>query len=268
VKKLILINLILFSSSAILLCSVLDLSFVDEISTVLTNKELSNLVIYVENIEQELICESFSNELENSIMQKIIQDNNNINLVERDELKKVENELLLQCNGMFDDENVVYLGHLTGAQAILNIKYTVLDDSILLDIRTIDVGKGELLYANNVYINLIEKFEELLTNSVYHFYATGIGQEPDDVNLSKSIKKQMAKRVAIAQSYRNLLEKVKGALVSSITEIDNFTIDEDRITIQSKGYLENAEVIDVKELEQGVIQVTTILKISRKEMKK
>lgn len=260
-KKLILFNLILFSSSAILFCSVLDLSFLDNISDALANKELSNLVIYVENIEQELICESFSDYLENIIMQKIIQNYSNITLVERNELKKVENELLLQCNGLFDDESVVYLGHLTGAQAMLNIKYTILDDEVLLNMKTIDIEKGEVLYINNEKLTINEEIQNMLKDSVFHFYATGIGQEPDNAKLSKTMKRQMAKRVAVANSYRNLIEIVKGAYVKSITKIDNMTIDEDKITIESEGYLANAEVVETNELEDGVYQVKTLLEL-------
>ena len=149
-KKYILIALYL-NLTIILLSLELNLDFLCKVQTILSNKELTNLVIHIENSEQYLHCKTFSDFLTNNISHKIITECSSIKLIERDDFNLIEDELLLQCNGLFDDESVVYLGHLTGAQAILSIKYTVSDNNIELTIKTIDIEKGEVLYVNNEF---------------------------------------------------------------------------------------------------------------------
>jgi len=266
-NKKIIFTLLLLSFSVIIFSSDFDLSFLGNINNILKNEELSNLAIYVENTEQNLKCKPFSDYLSINISEKIINDCNYINLVERDDLNLIEDELLLQCNGLFDDENAVFLGHLIGAQAMLFVKYTILNNAIQCSNRVFNIETGEILFTHSFELILNDKLKEMMNTSVYYFYATGIGQEPDNVNLSKSMKRQMAKRVAKANSYRNLLEIVKGASISSRTEIDNMTIDEDKIIIQSQGHLANAEVVETKELEEGVYQVKTLLRLPQNELR-
>ncbi|MBL7086881.1 MAG: hypothetical protein ISS28_07305 [Candidatus Cloacimonetes bacterium] len=231
----------------------------------LNENNLQRITIKVKNNDSLFICEQFSEYLENELTKQIIKKCANIKIVERKNLNDIMEEQKLQLSGLFDEETAISIGYLSGAQAIIPISYSITNGKIFITGKAINTETGEIIISFNEYISITPRIDEILQQGEYIFYADGFGQAPNSPDLTELIKKQMAKRAALADSYRNLIEKIKGNYLNSHTETENFTLVEDKITLIGSGYLKNAEVIDVKYLTDGSVKLKVLLVISKKE---
>jgi len=68
-------------------------------------------------------------------------------IIEREQLNKVLDEIKLTQSGIVDTSNVKLLGNMVGADAIVLGSITKLGDDLRLDIRIVDVDSGLILTA-------------------------------------------------------------------------------------------------------------------------
>lgn len=85
---------------------------------------------------------------------------------------------------------------------------------------------------------------------------TAVGTGAPNPGMAPAQARLMARRAAITDARRNLLEMVKGVQVASQTTVANFMTQSDVITSQVNGYLQGAEVINEQELPDGSVEVT------------
>lgn len=83
---------------------------------------------------------------------------------------------------------------------------------------------------------------------------TGSGAAP--ANGSPAQKRMMAKRAAIADGYRQLVETVKGVNVDAETTVENFITSSDVIRTKVSGMVQGARVISEKFTPDGGYEVT------------
>ncbi len=264
--KIIIIIFVFFIITTSLIANTDDLLFVNNICLKLNENNLQRITIKVKNGDSLFICKQFSEYLENELTKQFLKKCADIKIVERKILNDIIEEQKLQLSGLYDDETAIRIGYLSGAQSIIPMDYSIINGKVFLTGKAIDVETGEIIKSFNEFISMNPRINEILQQGKYLFYANGFGQAPNDPSLTESIKKQMAKRAAIADSYRNLIEKIKGTYLNSHTEIENFTLIDDKITLTASGYLKNAEVIDTKYLPEGSVKVKVLLEMSKKEL--
>lgn len=68
--------------------------------------------------------------------------------------------------------------------------------------------------------------------------------------------KLMAKRAAVIDAQRNLIEKIYGIQVDSGTRVKDFIAKDDQISGKVKGFIKNAEIISESYSKDGVYKVT------------
>lgn len=92
-----------------------------------------------------------------------------------------------------------------------------------------------------------------MNNSVETIIAEGYGRMP--VNMPAGSAKVLARRAAVTDAQRNLLESVKGVAVDSDTTVENFMLKSDIIHTKVNGIITGARVIS-EESQDGVYRVT------------
>jgi hypothetical protein len=65
----------------------------------------------------------------------------------------------------------------------------------------------------------------------------------------------MARRAAMSDARRNLLEQIQGASVSSSTTVQNFMTQNDTIQTRVQGLVQNATVVDEQQMPDGTYRV-------------
>lgn len=93
--------------------------------------------------------------------------------------------------------------------------------------------------------------------------ATGIGFPPKE-SASALHAQKMAKRAALGVAQRNLLEAFKAVRVDSTTFIKNYTVASDDIRVSVEGYVENAKIVQEREVEKGAWEITLEMKLTGK----
>jgi formylglycine-generating enzyme required for sulfatase activity len=77
-------------------------------------------------------------------------NSNSFNIIEREQLAKVLNEIKLTHSGIVDESSVKIIGRMIGANAIVLGSITKLFEEIRLDIRLVDVESGLILTADSI----------------------------------------------------------------------------------------------------------------------
>lgn len=85
--------------------------------------------------------------------------------------------------------------------------------------------------------------------------ASGIGYPPPDP-LNSTQARLLARRAVQSVAYRNLLEAFKAIRVDSTTTVKNYVTTSDEIQVRVSGMVEDAKVIQERELEKGGYEVT------------
>lgn len=100
--------------------------------------------------------------------------------------------------------------------------------------------------------------EESKTNGVNErivvFKVTGKGMAPESA-LRRGEAIILGERSAVLDGYRQLLEKLKGALVDTYSKRDGTIIDMDVITSEAQSYLKGVKILDTKKDEYDVFSV-------------
>jgi hypothetical protein len=91
--------------------------------------------------------------------------------------------------------------------------------------------------------------------------ATGIGAPPADAaNMAQA--RMMAKRAAILDARRNLLEITQGVQVDSMTIVKNAIVQSDIIRSSVEGVIRNAQIIDTAYMSDGSVEVTVVMRMN------
>ncbi len=95
---------------------------------------------------------------------------------------------------------------------------------------------------------------------VVTFYVIGKGLEPENA-LSKGEAVLMAERAAVADGYRQLVEKISGVYVDALTRAGYGAVDQDRIVTRTQSWLRGVEVLEIRKSEYGVTEAQMQLSI-------
>lgn len=85
--------------------------------------------------------------------------------------------------------------------------------------------------------------------------ATGIGLPPSMAGNAAQAG-VMARRAAIVDGYRNLLEKVGGVRVEAATTVRNYVLENDMVKTNISGLVQGARIVNEQALPDGSYQVT------------
>lgn len=96
---------------------------------------------------------------------------------------------------------------------------------------------------------------------VVTFYVIGKGLEPENA-LTKGEAVIMAERAAVADGYRQLVEKVRGVYVDAFMKAGRGTVNHDMIQIHTQSWLRGAEIMEVSQGEYGITSARLRLRIN------
>ncbi|MCP3876311.1 MAG: hypothetical protein GY699_24620 [Desulfobacteraceae bacterium] len=102
---------------------------------------------------------------------------------------------------------------------------------------------------------------EVDDHKVVTFFVIGKGLEPENA-LTKGEAVLMAERAAVADGYRQLVEKVRGVYVDAFMRAGRGTVDYDTIQVHTQSWLRGTEVMEVNEGEYGITNVRMRLRIN------
>lgn len=102
---------------------------------------------------------------------------------------------------------------------------------------------------------------EVDDHKVVTFFVIGKGLEPEDA-LSKGEAVLMAERAAVADGYRQLVEKVRGVYVDAFMRAGRNTVDYDTIQVHTQSWLRGTEIMEISEGEYGITNVRMRLRIN------
>lgn len=98
-------------------------------------------------------------------------------------------------------------------------------------------------------------------HKVVSFYVTGKGLEPENA-LTKGEAVLMAERAAVADGYRQLVEKVRGVYVDAFMKAGRGTVNHDEIQIHTQSWLRGTEVMEITQGEYGITNARLRLRIN------
>jgi hypothetical protein len=100
-----------------------------------------------------------------------------------------------------------------------------------------------------------------VNEKVVTFQVVGKGLEPENA-LTKGEARLMAERAAIADGYRQLVEKLRGVYVQAYMKAGRGTVDQDIIETHTQSWLRGAEVMDITQKEYGITAARLRLRIN------
>ena len=98
-------------------------------------------------------------------------------------------------------------------------------------------------------------------HKVVTFYVTGKGLEPENA-LTKGEAVLMAERAAVADGYRQLVEKVRGVYVDAFMKAGRGTINHDAIQVHTQSWLRGTEIMEISQGEYGITSARLRLRIN------
>ncbi len=99
------------------------------------------------------------------------------------------------------------------------------------------------------------------SHKIVTFYVTGKGLEPENA-LTKGEAVLMAERAAVADGYRQLVEKVRGVYVDAFMKAGRGTVNHDAIQVHTQSWLRGTEIMEITEGEYGITQAKLRLRIN------
>ena len=102
---------------------------------------------------------------------------------------------------------------------------------------------------------------ELEDQKVVTFFVMGKGLEPENA-LSKGEAVIMAERAAVADGYRQLVEKIRGVYVDAFMRAGRGTVDYDTIQIHTQSWLRGTEIMEISQGEYGITNARLRLRIN------
>ncbi|MCP4720624.1 MAG: hypothetical protein GY860_14315 [Desulfobacteraceae bacterium] len=98
------------------------------------------------------------------------------------------------------------------------------------------------------------------TQKIVSFEVIGKGLEPEKA-LTKGEAILMAERAAIADGYRQLVEKLRGVYVNAFTKAGYGTVNQDMITTKTQSWLRGVEILEIRQAEYGITEAQLQLRI-------
>ena len=98
-------------------------------------------------------------------------------------------------------------------------------------------------------------------HKVVSFYVIGKGLEPENA-LTRGEAVLMAERAAVADGYRQLVEKVRGVYVDAFMKAGRGTVNHDVIQIHTQSWLRGTEIMEVTRGEYGITNARLRLRIN------
>lgn len=83
------------------------------------------------------------------------------------------------------------------------------------------------------------------------FQVIGKGLEPENAS-TKGEALLLAERAAVADGYRQLVEKLRGVCVDAYTKTGRGSIDQDTIQTHTKSWIRGAEVVNITREDYGI----------------
>jgi len=102
---------------------------------------------------------------------------------------------------------------------------------------------------------------ELDDHKTVSFFVTGKGLEPENA-LSKGEAVLMAERAAVADGYRQLVEKVRGVYVDAFMRAGRGTVEYDTIQVHTQSWLRGTEIMEISQGEYGITNARLRLRIN------
>lgn len=96
---------------------------------------------------------------------------------------------------------------------------------------------------------------------VVTFYVIGKGLEPENA-LSKGEAVLMAERAAVADGYRQLVEKLRGVYVDAFMRAGRGSVDQEIIQLQTQSWLRGTEIMEIAQGEYGITTARMSLRIN------
>ncbi len=93
------------------------------------------------------------------------------------------------------------------------------------------------------------------------FYVTGKGLEPESA-LTKGEAVLMAERAAVADGYRQLVEKVRGVYVDAFMKAGRGTINHDAIQVHTQSWIRGTEIMEITKADYGITEARLRLRIN------
>ena len=98
-------------------------------------------------------------------------------------------------------------------------------------------------------------------NRIVTFTVKGKGVEPEGA-LTKGQARLMAERAAVADGYRQFVEKIRGVYVDAFSKGGFGTIDQDSIKTSTQSILRGVEVKEITHGDYGIAQAVMELRIN------
>lgn len=98
-------------------------------------------------------------------------------------------------------------------------------------------------------------------NKVITFMVVGKGLEPENA-LSKGEAVLMAERAAVADGYRQLVEKIRGVYVDAFMRAGRGTVNYDSIQVHTQSWLRGTEIMELYPGEYGITNARLRLRIN------
>ena len=103
--------------------------------------------------------------------------------------------------------------------------------------------------------------DNMVNQKVVTLQVTGKGLEPENA-LTKGEAILMAERAAVADGYRQLVEKVRGVYVDAYMKAGRGAISQDTIQVHTQSWLRGTEVMEITQAEYGITEARLRLRIN------
>ncbi|MCP4116854.1 MAG: hypothetical protein GY737_15850 [Desulfobacteraceae bacterium] len=98
------------------------------------------------------------------------------------------------------------------------------------------------------------------SRKVVTFYVVGKGLEPEGA-LTRGQAVLMAERAAVADGYRQLVEKLRGVYVDAQLKAGNGTVNYDAIQLYTQSWIRGTEVMELKRADYGITEARMRLRV-------
>ncbi len=105
------------------------------------------------------------------------------------------------------------------------------------------------------------------SQKVVTFGVVGKGLEPENA-LTKGEAKLMAERAAVADGYRQMVEKLRGVYVDAFMKAGYGTVNQDVIITKTQSWLRGVEILEIREAQYGISEAHMQLSVyfAKKDM--
>lgn len=229
------------------------------LSPVVTMADKTIAISYFDNTSGDITY----NPLSKGIADMLITDLSKIpklNIVEREKLESLLQEIELGSSKYFDQKTAQKLGQGLGAEAILTGAFLVIDDQLRIDARLVDVESGNILTAEAVsggkddFFALHAKLVQLLVKELKVDYNASAGAKAKNVKLDAVVEYS----TAIDYYDKGLSADASALLASTVKNNPGFTFAKNRLE-SIKQWLKDVELEREKLIKEETERLLTNL---------